>query len=134
MSGDKRARLKQLLDSAEIALQPLTFPQRELWEASPVPVGDMANHICCLIHIRGAIAPEDSRAAIQRVVERQDALRVSFLPGKDRAVQMVRRSGDASPSRRVCCRRPRNDGASQHPENRDRSKCPAHQYNHRFEN
>jgi hypothetical protein len=96
MAGDKRARLKQWLESGEITLQPLTFPQRELWEASPVPVGDMANHICCLIHIRGAIAPEDSRSAIQRVVERQDALRVSFLPGKDRAVQMVRRGGEAS--------------------------------------
>src|SRR5262245_28828537 len=96
MSVDKRARLKQWLDSGEITLQPLTFPQRELWEASPVPVGDMANHICCVIRIRGAIAMEDSRSAIQRVLERQDALRVSFLPGKDRSVQMIRRSGEAS--------------------------------------
>ena len=38
MSADKRARLKQWLESGEARLHPLTFPQRELWEASPVPV------------------------------------------------------------------------------------------------
>ena len=33
---DNRARLKQWLESGEARLQPLTFPQRELWETSPV--------------------------------------------------------------------------------------------------
>ena len=41
MSGDKRALLKQWLESGKAQLQPLTFPQRELWETSPVPVADM---------------------------------------------------------------------------------------------
>ena len=71
-------------------LQPLTFPQRELWETSPVPVGDMANHICCVIEVRGKATAEDCTAAVQRVVQRQEALRVSFLPGKDRPLQMIR--------------------------------------------
>ncbi|MDB6151053.1 MAG: Condensation domain protein [Chthoniobacter sp.] len=96
MSDAKRARLKQWLDSGEARLHPLTFPQRELWEAAPAPVGDSSNHICCLIHVQGLITPDDCRAAIQRVVERQEALRLSFLPGKDGPLQLVRRSGEAN--------------------------------------
>ncbi len=96
MSADKRALLKQRLQNGEMNLQPQTFPQRELWEASPVPVTDMANHICCLIEVRGAITPTECEAAIQRVVQRQEALRVSFLPGKDRPVQMIRKDAPAS--------------------------------------
>lgn len=91
MSDDKRALLKRRLESGEIRLQPLTYPQRELWEASPVPVADMANHICCLILVKGKLAPEDGAGALQVVVDRQEALRVSFLPGKDQPVQMIRR-------------------------------------------
>jgi hypothetical protein len=96
VSDAKRARLKQWLDSGEARLHPLTFPQRELWEAAPAPVGDSSNHICCLIHVQGLITPDDCRAAIQRVVERQEALRLSFLPGKDGPLQLVRRSGEAN--------------------------------------
>jgi Condensation domain len=96
MSGDKRALLKQWLESGKAQLQPLTFPQRELWENSPVPLADMANHICCLINVRGAITPQEVERAIQRVVERQEALRISFLPGKDRPVQMVRENGETN--------------------------------------
>ena len=90
MSDDKRALLKQKLERGEIRLQPLTFPQRELWEASPVPAADVANHICCLIQVRGKVTPEDGKGALLQVVQRQEALRVSFLPGKDRPVQMIR--------------------------------------------
>ena len=96
MPADKRALLKQRLQNGEINLQPLTFPQRELWETSPVPVADTANHICCLIEIRGALTPDTCAAAIQRVVQRQEALRISFLPGKDRPVQMIRKEAPAS--------------------------------------
>jgi hypothetical protein len=91
MSGDKRARLKQWLESGEASLHPLTLMQRELWESSPVPAGDPANHICCLIHIRGGLTPDDCLAAVQRVVARQEVLRLSILPGKDRPLQMIRR-------------------------------------------
>lgn len=90
---DNRARLKQWLESGEARLQPLSFPQRELWEASPVPVGDPANHICGFIEIKGAITPAECDAAIGRVVERQEAMRASFLPGKDRPLQMIRATG-----------------------------------------
>ena len=88
--ADRRALLKQRLESGQIRPQPLTFPQRELWETSPVPVADMANHICCVIEVRGKVTVEDSTAALQQVVQRQEALRVSFLPGKDRPLQMIR--------------------------------------------
>lgn len=93
MSGDKRALLKQRLESGQLRLQPLTFPQRELWENSPVPVEDMANHICCLFEVRGNLTPEDGTGAFKMVLERQEALRVSFLPGKDRPMQMIRSEG-----------------------------------------
>jgi Condensation domain len=93
---DARARLKQWLESGEAKLYPLTFPQRELWEVSPVPVTDTANHICCLIEVRGLLTERDCRAAIQSVVDRQEVLRLSFLPGRERPLQMIRKSGDAN--------------------------------------
>ena len=96
MSGDKRALLKEWLASGKAHLQPLTFPQRELWETSPVAVTDNANHICCLIQMRGVITPDACEAAIQRVVERQEVMRLSFLPGKDRPIQMIRHASDAN--------------------------------------
>ena len=96
MSEQKRALLKQWLANGELRLQPLTFPQRDLWETSPVPVGDVANHICCLIALRGFVTFQDCQAALERVVERQEVLRLSFLPGKERPLQMVRNSCKAN--------------------------------------
>lgn len=92
--GDKRARLKQWLASGEASLHPLTFPQRELWEASAVPAGDPANHICCLIHVRGLITQRNCEDALRRVIARQEALRLSFLPGKEQPLQLVRKNGE----------------------------------------
>ena len=94
MTADKRTALKEWLASGKVSLQPLTLPQRELWEASPVPVTDVANHICCLIHIRGLLTAEACKGAVRRVVERQDGLRLSFLPGKEKPGQMIRRTAD----------------------------------------
>jgi hypothetical protein len=94
MTGDKRARLKQWLASGEARLHPLTLPQRELWETSSVPVGDPANHICCVIHIRGLLTSHDAESAVQRVVDRQEALRLSFLPGKEAPLQLIRETGE----------------------------------------
>jgi len=96
MSGDKRTLLKEWLASGKARLQPLTFPQRELWEASPVAVTDIANHICCLIQMRGVITRNACETAIQRVVERQEVMRLSFLPGKDRPIQMIRQASEAN--------------------------------------
>jgi hypothetical protein len=87
---DSRAKLKQWLASGEVRLQPLSFSQRELWETSPVAVADPANHICAFIEIAGGITPEECEAALRRVTDRQEALRVSFLPGKDRTLEMIR--------------------------------------------
>ena len=92
MPVDQRARLKQWLDSGEAQLQPLTFPQRELWEVSPVTVEDNANHICCLIDVHGLLTEREARAAIQRVVDCQEVLRLSILPGKERPLQMIRKN------------------------------------------
>jgi hypothetical protein len=90
MSEDKRARFETWLESGEARLHPLTFSQRELWETSPAPPGDVSNHICCVINVRGVISPEDCVASVQRVVNRQEVLRLSFLPGKNGPVQLIR--------------------------------------------
>jgi hypothetical protein len=95
MSQDVRAQFKAWLESGEARLQPVTLPQRELWENSPVPVADPGNHICGLIEVKGPITPEQCETALQRVIERQEALRITFLPGKERPLQMVRASGTA---------------------------------------
>ncbi len=92
MPADQRARLKQWLDSGEAQLHPLTFPQRELWEVSPVSVEDSANHICCLIEVQGLLTERECRAAIQLVVDREEVLRLSVLPGRERPLQMIRKS------------------------------------------
>src|ERR1700681_3996396 len=94
MSGDKRARFKQWLESGEARLEPLTFPQRELWEGSPVPVADVSNNICAIIQARGSLTPQGSEAALQKVVDRQEVFRLSFLPGKDQPMQMIRNAGN----------------------------------------
>jgi hypothetical protein len=96
MQQDSRSRLKQWLESGEARLAPLSFPQREIWETSPVPVECHGNHICCFIEIKGALTEKETEASIQRVVDRQDALRTSLLPGKDRPLQLVRNKGTAN--------------------------------------
>ncbi len=65
-----------------------------MWETSPVPPGDPANHICSFFEIEGPVTFEHCEAAVARVVERQHATRTSFLPGKDRPLQIVRGSGE----------------------------------------
>jgi Condensation domain len=100
MSEDRRTRLKRWLESGEINLQPLTFPQRELWEASPIPAADVSNHICAFIEVRGVLAPKDCEAAMQQVVDRQEVMRLSILPGRDQPVQMIRAS--SRPRMRFC--------------------------------
>jgi Condensation domain len=92
MPVDQRARFKEWLDRGEAQLHPLTFPQRELWETSPVSIEDNANHICCLIEVHGLLTERDCRPAIQRVVDRQEVLRLSILPGRERPLQMIRKS------------------------------------------
>ncbi len=94
MSEDRRTRLKRWLASGEARLQPLTFPQRELWEASPVPATDVSNHIGCFIQVRGALTQNECTAAVQRVLDRQEVMRLSILPGKEQPVQMIRASGE----------------------------------------
>jgi hypothetical protein len=94
MSEGKQTRLKQWLESGEAELHPLTFSQRELWETSPAPPSDGSNHICCVLGIRGAISQEDSIASFQRVVDRQEVLRLSFLPGKNGPLQLIRKRSE----------------------------------------
>ncbi|MGH8048452.1 MAG: condensation domain-containing protein [Chthoniobacterales bacterium] len=92
MSQENRNRLKEMLASGEARLQPLTFSQRELWEASPVPVAESSNHICTFMEVRGAITDAECLAALQLVVDRQEVMRLSILPGKDQPLQFIRKT------------------------------------------
>ena len=47
-----------------------------------MPPADSSNNICAIIHLRGPLTPQGCEAAVQKVVDRQEALRISFLPGK----------------------------------------------------
>src|SRR3954447_18985385 len=94
MPEDKRERLKQWLERGEAQLHPLTFSQRELWETSPASPADVSNHICCFINVRGRLSEQDGIASMQRVVERQEVLRASILPGKNGPLQLVRSSAE----------------------------------------
>ncbi len=96
MSQDPRAIFKSWLESGEARLQPLTLPQRELWENSPVAVADPGNHICGILEIKGPLTHEQCLAALQGVVNRHEALRITFLPGKERPLQMIRATGTAA--------------------------------------
>lgn len=90
MSDHRHAQLKRLLESGAGSLQPLTFPQRELWEASHVPPGDVSNHICAFVEVKGVIAPEMCQDCVQLVLDRQEAMRASILPGKGAPMQFIR--------------------------------------------
>ena len=94
MSEAKQSRFNKWLESGEAQLHPLTFPQRELWEASPAPPADVSNHICCVLNIRGLISADASVRSFQRVVDRQEVLRLSFLPGKKGPVQLIRKHSE----------------------------------------
>lgn len=93
MKKGTQSRLKELLASGKARLQPLTFSQREIWETSPVPPSDPANHICSFFEVKGPATVEQIKIAVGRVVERQEAMRTSFLPGKERPLQIIRSSG-----------------------------------------
>jgi len=88
-NNDPRLRLKGLIARGEARLLPLSLPQRELWENSPVAPGDPANHICATIEIRGLFSFDLCQEALRAVVERQEVLRTSFLSGEGKAAQIV---------------------------------------------
>ena len=90
METDSRSRLQELVASGQVRLVPQTFPQRELWETSPVPPADPSNNIRSFIDLRGPLTFEMCREALPMVIARQEVMRTSFLPGKDRPVQMIR--------------------------------------------
>lgn len=92
MEPDHRSRLKHWLASGQARLHPASFPQRELWETSPVDVADPANHICAFLEIRGELTHAEGTVAMQRVVDRHEVMRLSFLPGKEGPIQLVRAS------------------------------------------
>ncbi|MGA0092949.1 MAG: condensation domain protein, partial [Chthoniobacterales bacterium] len=94
MEPDARAKLKDWLATGKARLEPLSFPQRELWEASAVAPGDPSNNICCLLDIRGPLTEAMCRESLGHVLAHQEVMRASFLPGKERPLQVVKSEAD----------------------------------------
>lgn len=90
MQKDSKTKLQEMVASGQVRLVPMTFPQRELWETAPVPPEDTSNHIRSFIDLIGPLTYDMCRDAMRMVVARQEVMRTSLLPGKDRPVQMVR--------------------------------------------
>lgn len=90
MEGKTRSKLQDLVASGQVRLQPLAFTQRELWETSPVPPEDPSNHIRSFIDLRGPLTYDLCLHALRMVADRQEVMRTSILPGRDRPVQMIR--------------------------------------------
>ena len=85
MSQDNRARLKQWLESGEIRLQPLTFPQREYGKPRPYQ-GRLVPPTSLIIKYGLLNAARRERAA--QGVDRQEVFRLrSFLARA--ALQMI---------------------------------------------
>lgn len=95
MEEGTRSKLQDMVASGQVRLLPLTFPQRELWETSPVPPGDATNNIRSFIDITGPVTHAMCSEAVQLVAMRQEAMRTTFLPGKERPVQLLRRRAEA---------------------------------------
>ena len=111
MEPEARSKLKDWLATGKARLEPLSFPQRELWEASAVPPGDASNNICCYLDIRGPLTAPMCREALGHVVARQEVLRASFLPGKERPLQVMRAEADPQLSYRELSSAIRTDKA-----------------------
>lgn len=63
---------------------PLTESQRELWLASQMSeAASCVYNECRLLHLRGPLRADVLRNALQRVVDRHDALRTTFAAGGD---------------------------------------------------
>src|SRR2546421_10018588 len=90
MTDNNPSGFKQWLPKGKACPPPRPFPQRKLWKTSLAPPAHVSNHICCVINVRGLISPEDCVASMQRVVNRQEVLRLSVLPGKNGPVQLIR--------------------------------------------
>ncbi|MFM8808461.1 MAG: condensation domain-containing protein, partial [Chthoniobacterales bacterium] len=94
MESDARTKLKEWIAAGKARLEPLSFAQRELWEASSVPPGDASHNICCFLDIRGPLTRAMCTEALGHVIKRQEALRTTFVPGKERTLQVVRAGVD----------------------------------------
>ena len=63
---------------------PLTAPQQEVWTAAQMgPEASAAYNACFPLRLRGDFSIESMRNAVGRLVERHDALRVTFSPAGD---------------------------------------------------
>lgn len=92
MPDESRSRLKEWLASGAARLEPLSYPQREMWEASAVPPHDPSNHICVYMEVEGEVTSEECLAAVRLLVERHEVMRLSIIPGKNAPLQLIRKT------------------------------------------
>ncbi len=83
LAPDLRANIAPVPGGCVIKM-PLTESQRELWFASQMgEAASSAYNECRLLHLEGPLQADALRLALQRLVERHEALRTTFAPGGD---------------------------------------------------
>ena len=80
------------MPTAEPAIFPLASAQERLWIVEQLNPGTAAYHIPLVLRLRGVLDREALRRALQRVVDRHEALRTGVQEIDGRAVQVVRPS------------------------------------------
>ncbi|XXV18932.1 amino acid adenylation domain-containing protein [Sorangium sp. So ce1182] len=73
--------------------QPLSLAQRRLWFLSQLSGASEAYHISGVVGLRGVLARDVLRRALQRIVERHEALRTCFQELDGEPVQVVQDTG-----------------------------------------
>jgi len=92
-----RLRLDRRLDAEEIPRRPpgpgelpLSFGQEQLWFIDRFAPGQATYNVPCAIRVRGPLEEGALRAALQRLVQRHEALRTRLVAGPDgRPAQVI---------------------------------------------
>ena len=91
LSDAQRALLARMSASPgeRAGLFPLTAAQRSLWFLDQLRPGDTAYHMPALLRLRGRLDERRLAAALQRVVDRHESLRTTFVAVDGRPLQRV---------------------------------------------
>jgi len=86
----KRALLEKLLREKESKAAPLSSAQKRLWFLERLQPNSAVYNVPTVLRLSGAIHVDNFRKALERIVERHDALRTVFEAREDSPVQKVR--------------------------------------------
>jgi amino acid adenylation domain-containing protein/FkbM family methyltransferase len=89
LEGRAQSELAPLVMGSRHPLLPLSFAQQRLWFLAQIEGGSEAYHIAAALRLRGRLDRVALRSALDRIVERHEALRTSFEWAGDQPVQRI---------------------------------------------